>query len=59
MSNFSLKLASSDETLSSYSAALQSKLHRELVDFECHLEEPTTADFYNSKLSEKLLALTS
>ncbi|KAI6183097.1 MPN domain-containing protein [Aphelenchoides bicaudatus] len=53
----SCKLANSDETLSIYTAALQLKLHRELVDFECHLEEPTTADFYNSKLSQKLLSL--
>uniref|UniRef100_A0AC34R9D8 MPN domain-containing protein n=1 Tax=Panagrolaimus sp. JU765 TaxID=591449 RepID=A0AC34R9D8_9BILA len=39
--------------LSMISAALESKLYRELIDFEAHLDEPNS-DVFNSHLTEKL-----
>ncbi|KAI6239848.1 MPN domain-containing protein [Aphelenchoides fujianensis] len=53
----SSKLADANAVLSSYSAALQSKLHRELHDFETHLEDPAENDFLNEKFAKKVGAL--
>lgn len=42
--------------LSMISAALESKLYRELIDFEAHLDEPNS-DVFNSHLTDKLRKL--
>ncbi|CAK5010355.1 unnamed protein product [Meloidogyne enterolobii] len=45
----------SDETVSLASLAVQNKLHKNLADFENHLDEPLIFDFFNSDLNEKIL----
>ncbi|KAI6198152.1 MPN domain-containing protein [Aphelenchoides besseyi] len=55
----STKLANSTTILSTYSAALQFKLHRELQDFETHLEDPNENDFLNENFAKKLSDLMS
>lgn len=39
--------------LAMISGALENKLHREIIDFETHLDDPTF-DVFNSDLTEKL-----
>jgi len=56
--NLPTELVHQEGALSTYSAALQSKLHRELADFETHLEEPAS-DFFNIDLGKKLTVLNS
>lgn len=50
-------LADSDDTVASTSLAIQNKLHRCLVDFENHLDEPLLADFYNVEINEKFRSI--
>ncbi|CAD5212130.1 unnamed protein product [Bursaphelenchus xylophilus] len=52
-------LFNSEEALAAYSAALQSRLHRCVVDFEGHLDDPANDDFFNTELAKKLVELTS
>ena len=49
-------LTSEDVGLAMVTAALESKLHREIVDFELHLDDPNL-DIFNSDLTEKLRKL--
>jgi hypothetical protein len=48
-------LNNSDETVSLASLAVQNKLHKNLADFENHLDDPLIFDFFNSDLNEKIL----
>uniref|UniRef100_A0A1I7XPQ1 Uncharacterized protein n=1 Tax=Heterorhabditis bacteriophora TaxID=37862 RepID=A0A1I7XPQ1_HETBA len=47
------KLETPNSSLSSLSMAIQTKLYRQLIDFENHLDKPE-CDFYNTHLSTKL-----
>uniref|UniRef100_A0A914I0A4 MPN domain-containing protein n=1 Tax=Globodera rostochiensis TaxID=31243 RepID=A0A914I0A4_GLORO len=48
----------SDDAVLLASVAVQNKLHRSLADFENHLDELTSADFFNLELNAKLMAIT-
>uniref|UniRef100_A0A914DIY9 MPN domain-containing protein n=1 Tax=Acrobeloides nanus TaxID=290746 RepID=A0A914DIY9_9BILA len=50
----SCEVERSEETLATTSLAIQSKLYRELIDFEAHLDDPNLADFFNSELNSKI-----
>lgn len=47
-------LENNEDTITITSIAIQNKLYRELTDFENHLDQPQTADFYNTDLNLKL-----
>ena len=49
-------LTNEEVGLAMVTAALESKLHREIVDFELHLDDPNL-DIFNSDLTEKLRKL--
>ncbi|KAF7633213.1 hypothetical protein Mgra_00007404 [Meloidogyne graminicola] len=48
-------LNNSDETISLANLAVQNKLHKNIADFENHLDDPLIFDFFNSDLNEKIL----
>ncbi|CAD5207905.1 unnamed protein product [Bursaphelenchus okinawaensis] len=52
-------LSNTEEALSTYSAALQTKLHRNVIDFEGHLDDPSNDDFFNTDVAKKLVELSS
>ncbi|KAL3102808.1 hypothetical protein niasHT_021475 [Heterodera trifolii] len=48
----------SDDAVLLASVAVQNKLHRSLSDFENHLDELASSDFYNVELNAKLMSIT-
>lgn len=47
-----------DDTIALTSVAIQNKFHRNLSDFENHLDDPHSADFYNTELAQRLTMLS-
>jgi len=51
---YSIEMENEEDTVAATSLSIQSKWHREVSDFENHLDEPQSADFYNTELTRKI-----
>jgi len=51
-----LQVEKEEDTCAATSLAIESKWHRDLFDFENHLDQPHVADFYNVELGLKIKA---
>jgi len=48
---FSLELINEDQCMSVAGMCVQKHLHRHISDFENHLDDPTSADYWNEKIN--------